>query len=378
MPQNNSARALLRDAFVPLVAIFLASRAVLLFIAWLTATVAEPTQHIDAALGSLLCRWDCFWYLDVATDGYSMAEFEKVPGETDFAFYPLFPLLMRAVAPLYSGNALHAGIVVANACFVVALGYVYLYARELALDRRAALLAVWLICVFPQSIAFSAPFTESTFLMLLAAAMYHFRHSQYFLAGVAAALLSATRANGIFFVVFAVAWLWRHGGLRVFLAPWREPEKLVPIVLAPLGMFLFLGYCFLATGDAFAHSSTELIGWRWTFAPPWVSLPIQLDSDGTGVFATFVSFGVAACSLLLLRQKMYEEFAFCAATILLFWCGQGLVSAFRYWLVLFPVWIGVARVLATRPMWAAGAFSVLGVVNGFMVYAWTMQRIIAI
>jgi hypothetical protein len=376
MSQNTPVRLQIRDAFLPLLVMFLASRLVLLVIGAMSLQFSG-IHGAAAQPGAMLCRWDCEWYLGIAKNGYSPLETGGLPGESSFGFYPLFPLLLRVFLPLYSGNALHAGILAANLCFIAALFYVYLYVRELGLDRRVALLTALILCVFPQSIVFSAPYTESLCLLLLAAATYHLRREHYLVAGIAAALLSAARPNGVLFVVFAIVFLWQRDGVRALLSPWRAPQTFIPILLAPLGAFLFFGYCFLATGDAFAHASTQLAGWGWSFAPPWENLYEQLNSGDNFMLGALVSITVAFCSLLLLRYGMYAEFALCAATIVLIWCGQGMVSVFRYWLVLFPVWIGVARACSSRPMGVGLLCALLGMINGGMVCAWVLGSNIA-
>src|SRR6202012_4810654 len=157
----------------------------------------------------------------------------------------------------FAGHAVIAGVTVANLCFFVALVYIYLYVRDLGLDKTVALLSALILCVFPQSISFSVPYSESTALLMLAAAIYHLRRQQYLVAGLAAALLSAARSNGALFILFVIVWIWQQDGFRALLTPWRAPEKFIPVVLAPLGIFIFFGYCFLATGDAFAYSSAQ-------------------------------------------------------------------------------------------------------------------------
>jgi hypothetical protein len=380
MSQNPSVRHQIRDVMLPVIAMFLASRLVLLVLGSMTLQFAG-IHGSDASLGPMLCRWDCKWYLNIAQNGYSPFEpglaNGHAPGETSFGFYPLFPVVVRLIMPLLGGDALLTGILVANLCFIAALFYVYLYVRELDLDRAIGLLTVCILCVLPQSIVFSAPFTESICLLLLAAAMYHARREQYLASGIAAALLSAARPNGILFIVFAVIWLIQRDGMRSFLTPWLAPQKFIPIVLAPLGAFIFFSYCYASTGDAFAHASSQSIGWGWTFAPPWDNLPEEFRS---GIFfesSAFCSVCVALCSFLLLQYRMYAEFAFCIATIVLIWCGQGLVTLFRYWLVLFPIWIGVARTFAWRPSWAALLCAMLGMFNGVMACAWALGSSIA-
>ena len=208
-----------RHVLLPIGAIFLLSRAVLLLVGVLTSAQIAPAEPASHTLLSYLCRFDCSWYLSVAQHGYSTVESSAQAGATNLGFYPVYPLLVRLVSGLFNSTPLHAAIAVSNVCFYVALIYVYRYARLLGSDHHAALLGTALLCVLPQSIVFSAAYSESTFLLLLAVAMFYLRREKYLIAGVAAALLSATRANGIFFIVFAVAWLVRSVGVRGLFTP---------------------------------------------------------------------------------------------------------------------------------------------------------------
>jgi hypothetical protein len=232
------------------------------------------------------------------------------------------------------------------------LTYIYRYARLLQLDHRAAILAVGLICFLPQSIAFSAFLSESPFLLLLAMAIYHARSGDYLIAGIAAALLSATRPNGILFVLFALVFLVGEVGVRGLFAPWRTPEKFIPVVFAPLGMLAFSAYCLAATGDAFAQVTAVEHGWNWHFRPVWENLPAMLRIGGQSRYAAFAALAALACSVLLLRDRHYAEFAFCFAAIILIVSGDGVVSVFRYCIVLFPIWVAVAKAISRRPVLA--------------------------
>lgn len=372
--------ALLRRPVVAIVALYAVSRALLLLIGLLTVYAIDSTLHQEMGgyLSSLLCRWDCGWYLGIVERGYSAANAADQPGATNFAFFPVYPLLVRAVSAAAGLGTYGAALAVSNLCFLGALVYVYRYARLLGFDHGVGLIAVALLCFVPQSVVFSSAYTESLFLLLLAGAMYHLRREHFLLAGAFAAALSAVRANGVFFLFFALFWIVRSYGAAPFLAPWRRPELFVPVVLAPLGLFCFWAFCFWATGDAFAQSSSVSHGWGWLPGLPWENLYAHLRYDALSRFWALASLAVFACSLLLLRWRLYEEFGFCLLVFALLWSGQVPNSLLRYTIVLFPVWIALARWLQGRPMRTAITFAVFSLFNGFLMTAWTLGKLITI
>lgn len=363
-----------REWFAMIALIFLVSR-----VAILAATAAFashlPTSSVqqDNVLG-LLCRWDCGWYMDIAQHGYSTQENPSQPGATNFAFFPLYPSMVRLATPLFAGNVLLAAVALSNLCFFVALLYVFCYVRLLHFDHAVALLTVALLCFLPQTFVFSTGMSESTFLLLLVMAMYYLQTERYLVAGIAAALLSATRAPGIIFVLFALTWLVRQHGWRSVLTPWTAPDRLLPLMLAPIGLFLFWGYCFMTTDDAFAQSSTARHGWEWSFVPPWHNLVLLLRSGGAVTLMAIGGIFVLFCTVMLLRMRLVAEAMFCLAALLLVISGEGATSVFRYWIVLFPAWIVVARIIAPRPLVQAGTFLLAGLCNGLMLYAWTSKE----
>src|SRR3954471_19617019 len=225
--------AALRDAAVALVA----SR----LLVWLTAIVAAAVARPDSgastlafdrpelthpfgpvldALFSPLARWDAVWFLDVAHSGY---------GGADSAFFPLYPLLVRGLAPAGAPAAL------LPAAYAVALaalaGALYLLRRlaELELGNAvAARRATLLLAFFPGALWLGAPYSESVFLLLSIGAIYAARTGRWAWAGACPGLASGTRTAGIVLLVpLAILW-WRSRLRRPRDAPW--------LAIAPAGL----------------------------------------------------------------------------------------------------------------------------------------------
>ena len=125
---------------------------------------------------NLLARWDAFWYLDIASRGY---HWNGNPLEQqNVVFFPLFPLLMRAVGAAIGGHPLLAGLLVSLAAFLLALSYFWRWTAD-RLGADAATGAVWLLSAFPSAIFFSAVYTESLYLLIVVAACYYAERRQF-------------------------------------------------------------------------------------------------------------------------------------------------------------------------------------------------------
>lgn len=196
--------ALLRSRIGPytqILLIFLASRLMLTLVGILALdSFGDLTGHrfVWENLLHLYARWDSGWYLTIIEGGYSQTAPAEQANATNFAFFPLYPLLAATVRQALGVSAITAGVLVSNLAFIAALLLIYEYARVLGLSCRVGIMTVLVVCFVPQSFIFSAVYTESVFLLLLVAAMYALRQNRYLTAGLCAALLSATRANGIF------------------------------------------------------------------------------------------------------------------------------------------------------------------------------------
>src|SRR3954468_14501487 len=206
---------------------------------------------LDSLL-SPLARWDSVWYLGIAHDGYSGAS---------SAFFPLYPLLVRAFAVSASPGAL-----LVSAYFVSLtslFGALWLMHRLVALELGSdgvARSAVLLLAVFPGALWFGAPYSESLFLLLSVGAFYAARTGRWWVAGALAALAAGTRSAGIVLVVPLLVLWWQSRPRRAAAAGW--------IALAPLGLAAYSLYLALAVGDGFAYLHLQDV-WFRSFAGPF-------------------------------------------------------------------------------------------------------------
>lgn len=139
--------------------------------------------------------WDGQWYERIATEGYP----ERLPTGADgqvrqnpWAFYPIFPMLSRAVMALTGWPFSIAGTVVATLLGYAAALLVAGLLRE-KVGTLAALGGVTLLGSFPSSPTFQVAYTESLALLLLAAVLWLLVRERWFAAGLVALLTGLAR-----------------------------------------------------------------------------------------------------------------------------------------------------------------------------------------
>jgi hypothetical protein len=303
-------------------------------------------EGLHPALAEDYCVWDCVWYTNLAHDGYAATP-PATPfhhGQANWAFFPLFPLLLRGLASVPGISYAAAGLVIANLCFVafVVLAVNYLPHRRPNTTTDRAALAVFLLA-FPYSVYFSLPYTESLFALLTLAALYAASTQRLSATAGLAALASATRVPGALLAPLvavralapAVAAL-RGGDHRRALA--CTADALLPIAIAPLGLFVFMAYLYAHMGDALAFAHVQVAWGRHTVFPltPLVTHLLDHDWDlafdksvhSTALMEYAALAGFAVCVRLGVL-RLWPECWLLTATLLLA-LSAGLVSMQRF------------------------------------------------
>lgn len=202
-------------------------------------------------------RFDGLWFLRIADGGY-------VDGDGSAAFFPLYPLVVRAFSWIVGGHPLAAGLFVSNAAFAGALVAVY-FLTEGERGEETARRTVLYTALFPTAFFFLAPYSESLFLLLAATCLWAMRRQRWVIAGVTGALAASTRSIGI---VLALVLLveavhrWREEG--------RFPVAGVVAALAvPLGTIAYFAFWAALAGDFLAPIHQQASWEREAALPFW-------------------------------------------------------------------------------------------------------------
>jgi hypothetical protein len=330
------------DILVP----FVATRLLLLVVGWLSVEIlplsrwvpADLIRHGLSPLVDVLSRWDATNYVRIAAEGYDAAR------PTDAAFFPLFPMLVRAVGAVAGPADIAwlelASIVVANVALLAAL----VGLRELArldLDDATAARSVLYLLVFPTSFFLSAGYAESLFLCMSVFAVLAARRQHWWLAGGLAALAAITRPFGLLVLIPLALEMW---GSRRTPGIWRAVPALA---LAPLMLLAYSLYLAVRVGDLFAFLRAEA-AWDRQLMPPWETLATFFDGPLTvhsglnsSVDLAFTLFAVVA-AIVAWRWLRPSYAAFLTALILMLLVSGTLLSTPRFVGSWFPVFLVLA------------------------------------
>ncbi|MBL8115325.1 MAG: hypothetical protein JNK60_20755 [Acidobacteria bacterium] len=144
---------------------------------------------------SPLTRWDSGWYVPLAERGY-----EKVPErqgqQTNHAFFPLYPLLVRVLTRATGLETSHAGNVVSGLAFLGLLPLFAAFVRSrFGAERVGPAVAVFLL--FPTSFFFAAVYTESLVVLLSLGAVLLVEKDRPFASAALGFLAGLTRVSGL-------------------------------------------------------------------------------------------------------------------------------------------------------------------------------------
>ncbi|GGS76733.1 membrane protein [Streptomyces cinerochromogenes] len=364
------------QGFLPALALFAALR-----LAGILAVVLANALRGRPLVGNLAHSWDSRWYLHIATHGYGHLIWITPQGavQTDWAFFPLYPALIRALTlplPLTPGQA--ALLIAWTAACVAAYG-VYLVGHRLyGRGVATALVALW--AAVPHAVELTIAYTESLFAALAAWALYCVLRGRWVWAGTLAALAGLSRPSG-FAVAVAVSLAAGHEALR---RRGRVPARLwAGALVAPLGWLGYVLWVGSRTGDVLGGYFTVQSAWdsRFDFGAGSVRFLKALLLHGGGVVypaaLLIVTAGLLLFALLCLERAPLALVVFSGVLVLLVIGGSGSFSSKpRFLLPAFPLLIPMARALA-RTWWLRrspavvvyGALALLSLLSGAYVMA---------
>ncbi len=241
----------------------------------------------DPVFASHWATWDAAHYLYLSELGYR-------PGVPSCAFYPLWPLLVRIVAPVMAGSHVVTGLVLANGLSLAAWLLFYRIVRCRWGESAAAWSLVFLIA-FPGALFFQFNYSESLFLLLVLLLWWGLERGRHGWACLAAGLLPLARGVGIF-VVLPIAWYVLKPGVpwlkaRVAQASWLAVETWRAVLLCDRARCSGLGGVASSGGAILAAFPLRVVAGRaWLMVLPLLGWAAYLALMGTWTGNPFEGF----------------------------------------------------------------------------------------
>ena len=338
--------------------VFAGTRLGVLLVAYLAAGLFAdspfvPPYHLRGAANVLVdvfgSRWDTGFYVSIAEEGY---RYSGVPLPS-VAFFPMFPLLMRAVAALV-GDAVLAGIIISNVALLLATMLLYRLAAE-SWGSGVAERTIWYFLIFPTAFFGMAVYSESLFLLAAIGALYFARRGYWEVAALLGVVAALTRFPGLIVAPMLLAEWWMQRQERP--AETRPPRlALLAAAAVPLGTLAYAAYLERAFGDplAFVHGAAA---WARQPQSPLVTIAGLLQTPEGGWWSALLagqihpdnwldlSFVLAflVLGVALLAQRRWSEGLFVTLGTAVALSSGLLMSQRRYVWVLFPAFILLAQ-----------------------------------
>jgi len=299
-----------------------------------------------------LVVWDSTYFLSIAQHGYNST------GVTccDQAFFPGYPLTIRALTPLV-GDARVAALAIPIVAGAVAAMLLWRITVE-EFGCSAGRHAVALLALTPYGVFLTLAYSESLFLALALAAWYSARHQRWWWAGAAAAAAALVRVNGVF-VAFALAVMWlaaRRQG-RAAAPPSSAFALLLPFASAGAYLWYIQSQPWPSWTQAQSSAWDRRVGWPWDgFAWSWRWLTAGPSSDLriSGLVEPLVVLAGVAFVVFLARRRRWAEFVYVGLSVGVLLFSNRFLSSPRLSVLWFPVFMLGGSWLARKGHWGWG------------------------
>lgn len=297
---------------------------------WENAAIIRPNLLLD-----IWVRFDSQFYVRIAENGYQHL--------SDIAFFPLYPLLIRALN-IVTGDSIISGVLISHLAFFGALVVLFQLVTQWQ-GQKSAERTVLYLAFFPTTFFYSAIYTESLFLFLSVLVVYFARNQRWAWATIVAILLTGTRLIGILLygIVLFEWWLVNRDKVR------EEWHSLLVIQFIPTGLIAFMLFNWQRFGDPLAFASAQSL-WGKELQNPLAILLNDLQHVLQQAFTEgdahllIVGFNVVAvlvclCLLPFIWRKLGAAYALYTFLSILIPLGSSTTSIGRYTCVIFPLFI---------------------------------------
>lgn len=288
-------------------------------------------------------QWDGGHYFDIAKTGYLK--------DTDFAFFPLFPMLIKLLANFFSGNIILSGLIISNVAFLIFLLIFFNYVAKIS-TKKSALATITSFLVFPTTFYAVAFYSESLFLLFAASAFLFLKFGKHLHAAIFVAFASITRLVGLFLVISLI---YNYAASIKFKIR-NINREIFHLTIAPFGFFTYSIYLWYKLDDPFRFLTIQNI-WNRTVTDPISTVFSYFWAYLVGENRPLNDFFDLATTLIFLiililgRKKISSSLWIFSMLVILVPASTGtLTSMPRYVLSSLGAFIIVGKYLSDKPL----------------------------
>jgi hypothetical protein len=338
---------------------FVVSRAIvlgaLLTARFLVVQIGVRSRNAIVTVHAGLLSWDANWYRRIAAMGYGRA------GRTSVRFFPLYPLLARAVSWFPGVGTDAALLIISNLAALAAFALIHRLVIVETNDGETASRAAWWLALFPAAFVLAMGYADSLLLVASLAMFLALRTRHFAAAAVAGLLAGACRPVGVLLALPALteaSRTWRT-------APRRQLwSRAASVVAAPIATACYLAWSKVHDGSFFLPITAQVSSKnRGGIADPFVTIAhdasdlVHGHHLGTALHAPWAVVFVAL-AIVLFRRWPGSYGAYAAITLAITLTAPNLTSFERYALGCFPFALAVASLTKRRDVcWSALALS---------------------
>lgn len=331
-------------------------------------------------------EWDALWYHRIADWGYgTFIPSWEAPGlrYDDLAFFPLYPMTVRAVDAVLPVGSVASALLVAWLSAVVAAWGVHAVIDH-CYGRRTAIALVLIWGLLPHAVVLSMAYTEPMMTAFAAWALYATLTGRWLTAGVLGALAGLCRPNAVAVTAAVVAAVLADALHRRRTGRPQVPRAWVALAVAPLGWCGYVGWVGARTGDPVRGYFEVQRRWGSTFdfghyALHYVKHLVLFPDTLSAYVATALCAGaVLLLGLALLDRMPLPLLVYSAVLVVIALGGANFFSSKpRFLLPAFPLLVPCAAALArARPRAAAlTVVTLAGISLGYGAYVLTIVTV---
>jgi len=314
-------------------------------------------------------QWDGGHYFQIANQGYLL--------NSDFAFFPFFPALIKFFALILNGNYLLSGLLISNIAFVTFLLIFYKFIKD-KYSKDIAFFATVTYLVFPTSFFAVSYYSESIFLLLVILTLKFLKDEKFLLSAIFASLASLTRLIGIMLTVSLIYSYFSKINFNLK----KLNRYFLHISVASFGFVSYSVYLFYKVNDPLKFLNVQSFWLRQVVDPIstiFTYLPAPLTAEPRAAYDYFdLLLTLLFLTILIvgIRKISSSLWIFSMLVILIPASTGTLTSMPRYLLASLGTFVIIGQYLETKPklrltIWAVlltlQAILAVRFVNGYWV-----------